>query len=498
MKTKSIWGKPPTRLYRLINLAEKEIGKDFTACIVGCSDGKFLMPFARKKIQVTGYDIDDIALYCGFKLFPLNDKSIKYKYSKDFISKEYDLEERQVVGVLDRIKLENVEDVVTLEKRDFYKNTPENKFDVVFTSCSLHYSVNKDFSLEEKTKKLQSIVYDNGYLYIDYMMAIDESNYEMYPSSKFYRKDEILNYFDDNWEIISFRENHRPSFEAAHVDCVKDHFHRFGYILAKKIKTPIEKEVCWNITAKCNQNCKYCHRFLKVDDLSLKQNKQILQNLLKSNISSITWTGGEALLLKGIDELLQIAFSHGVKNKIITNGKLLDQIRIEKIGKYLDSITLSIDSIDSSVNEKLGRGEDHCQNIKEILDYLKDKNIKVRINSVVCSYNKKSFNDLISFLNNYNIYSWRIFKFMPLREKAFTNKSEFDISLKDYYNVIKLIKKKSNIKNIDSRIEKDMERKYILILADGSVVKTENSFDICIGNALKDDFDKIVIRDKSV
>ena len=51
-KTKSIWGNPPKRLYRLIDLAENNIGKDFNACIVGCSDGKFLLPFARKGIKV--------------------------------------------------------------------------------------------------------------------------------------------------------------------------------------------------------------------------------------------------------------------------------------------------------------------------------------------------------------------------------------------------------------------------------------------------------------
>ena len=161
---------------------------------------------------------------------------------------------------------------------------------------------------------------------------------------------------------------------------------------------------------------------------------KILKNLLRSNVSSITWTGGEALLLDGIDELLQIAYANGIKNKLITNGKLLDQSKIEKIGKYLDSITLSIDSIDSDINEKFGRGYKHYQNIKDILEYLNDKDIKIRINSVVCSYNKTTFKDLISFLNNYNIYSWRLFKFMPLREKAVKNKNEFEISLKDYKN----------------------------------------------------------------
>lgn len=236
MKTKSIWGNPPTRLYKLIKIAKQNWGKEFTACIVGCSDGKFLMPFARDGIKVTGYDIDDIALYGGIKAFPIIKEKIKYPYSPDFKSKTFELEEKKVLGVVDRLKIENIDNNANIEKRDFYKDLPKEKFNVVFTSCSLHYSVNKEFTLEDKTKKLQSIVMPNGYLYIDYMMAIDEDDYNTYPSEKFYRKKEILNYFDDSWEIISYRENNNPSFEGAHVDCVKDHFHRFGYILAKKVK----------------------------------------------------------------------------------------------------------------------------------------------------------------------------------------------------------------------------------------------------------------------
>lgn len=236
MKTKSIWGNPPKRLYNLIDIANKNFKSDFTACIVGCSDGKFLLPFARKNINVTGYDIDDVALYGGEKLFPIVENPKKYKYSKDFVSKDYNLEKKRVLGIVERVKTENLSKYVKIEKRDFYKNVPNLKFDVVFTSCSLHYSVNKDFSLEEKTKMLQSIVKKNGYLYMDYMMAIDDDDYINYPEFKFYRKNEILKYFDSNWKIVSIKENNYPTFEGAHIDCVKDHFHRFGYLLAKRCK----------------------------------------------------------------------------------------------------------------------------------------------------------------------------------------------------------------------------------------------------------------------
>lgn len=254
------------------------------------------------------------------------------------------------------------------------------------------------------------------------------------------------------------------------------------------------KEICWNITARCNQACKYCHRFLNIKDLSYEENNRILVMLYENGIKNITWTGGEALLLEGIDDLLEKSYELGIKNKLITNGKLLSKNRIDKLYKYLDSITLSIDSTDDLINSELGRGKNHYQEIKEILDYIKEKkyDIKIRINSVVCKSNSSDFNNLISFLNNYNIYSWRIFKFMPLREKAIINKEKFDISLEEYLRVVESIKQKSNIKNIDTRIEEDMEKKYVLILANGDIVITNNGKDEKVGNALIDNMEKFI------
>ncbi len=256
----------------------------------------------------------------------------------------------------------------------------------------------------------------------------------------------------------------------------------------------MEKEICWNITARCNQSCKYCHRFLNIKDLSYEKNLSILNNLEKSGITSITWTGGEALLLNGIDNLLECSYKKGIKNKIITNGKLLTKERIDRIYKYLDSITLSIDSVDNNINYFLGRGTNHFREIKDILDYIKEKkyNIKIRINSVVCKNNLNNFNDLIAFLNKYDIYSWRIFKFMPLREKAVINKEQFDVTMDEYSRVVKIIKQQSKIKNIDTRIEDDMEKKYILILANGDIVITNNGQDEKVGNALIDCMEKYI------
>lgn len=246
-----------------------------------------------------------------------------------------------------------------------------------------------------------------------------------------------------------------------------------------------KKEVCWNITTKCNQNCKYCHRFLQINDLCYEENEKILDNLVADGITDITWTGGEALLYPNLIGLLKRAKRKGIHNKLITNGMLLvKNDEMKEICNYLDSLTLSIDSTNNKTNEELGRGINHYDNIKTILEYVKDKELKLNINTVVSKKNIEQIEDLGKFLNNYKINSWRVFQFMPLRETAERNRDQFEISDLEFENKKDVFKKFDNIGRIDYRQEKDMEDKYILLVANGDIVKTENGKDIKMGNAL--------------
>lgn len=246
-----------------------------------------------------------------------------------------------------------------------------------------------------------------------------------------------------------------------------------------------EKEICWNITTRCNQKCKYCHRFLGISDLSYEENEQILNNLIRDGIEAITWTGGEALLYPNLIKLVKKAKENGIKNKLITNGLILAQNnQLREICDYLDSLTLSLDSINDGVNIELGRGQNHYSNIKKVLEYVKDKDLKLNINTVVNKKNITELEDLGKFLNEYKVNSWRVFQFMPLRETAEINKEQFEISDEEFESKKLLFQKFENINRVDYRQEKDMEDKYVLLVANGDIIKTENGKDVKKGNAL--------------
>lgn len=255
----------------------------------------------------------------------------------------------------------------------------------------------------------------------------------------------------------------------------------------------IKKKVCWNIVSRCNQNCKYCHRFINIRELDYKENEKILYNLIRDGITHITWTGGEALLYPELYKLIKISKENGIYNRIITNGKLLE--RNYEILNYLDDLTISLDSINSKTNEILGRGEKHFKNIYNILDYIKSgnyKKLKVNINTVVNKQNLGEIEELGDFLNDYKIGIWKLYQFMPLRESAEKNRKIFEITNFEFDNVLrKVYEKYENISSVTFKKQEDLE-KNILILANGDIIKTENGIDFLLGNAINDNVVKYI------
>lgn len=255
----------------------------------------------------------------------------------------------------------------------------------------------------------------------------------------------------------------------------------------------IKKKVCWNIVSRCNQNCKYCHRFINIRELDYKDNEKILYNLIRDGITHITWTGGEALLYPELYKLIKISKENGIYNRIITNGKLLEQNY--EILNYLDDLTISLDSIDSKTNEVLGRGDKHFATIHNILNYINSgnyKKLKVNINTVVNKQNLEEIEELGDFLNNYKIGIWKLYQFMPLRESAEKNREIFEITNFEFDSVLrKVYEKYENISCVTFKKQEDLE-KNILILANGDIIKTENGIDFLLGNAINDNVVKYI------
>ena len=199
-------------------------------------------------------------------------------------------------------------------------------------------------------------------------------------------------------------------------------------------------KVCWNLTSKCNRNCKFCFRDQTNIELSLDESLGVLDNLEKLDVSRITFAGGEPLMYKEFVALTKESKKRGIYNKLNTNASLLTKDNVKEYLKYIDKVAFSIDSANDTENYFLGRGSNHFEHIKELIPVIKKEfpNIRIEINTVIARQTLLGLDDLYNELhNNYDslISRWKLIRFCPFRGMSEEKIELFQITDEEFAQV---------------------------------------------------------------
>ncbi|MGB0836986.1 MAG: GTP 3',8-cyclase MoaA [Flavobacteriaceae bacterium] len=144
------------------------------------------------------------------------------------------------------------------------------------------------------------------------------------------------------------------------------------------------------ITDRCNLRCNYCmpaqgiELSPKRDLLSFEEYIKIVKNSVSLGVNKVRITGGEPLVRKDVLSFFrQLSQIEGLKSwNLTTNGVLLDRYLpdLEKLG--IDSVNLSMDSLQEDRFQAITRRNDFKQ-VKSSLYALIDSPVRLKLNVVL-------------------------------------------------------------------------------------------------------------------
>ena len=231
-----------------------------------------------------------------------------------------------------------------------------------------------------------------------------------------------------------------------------------------------------SVTDRCNYRCSYCmpsevfnnnYSYIAQNKiLSYEEIIHLCSILKKIGLTKIRITGGEPLLRKNIDKLVyKLKTESGIDNvSMTTNGSLLTDSKLKQLkSSGLDSITLSLDTLDSKKITKINGTKKHFD-LDMVLAGIEKYFTTVKTNTVVI----KNINDdeVLDIVNKLSVLrseirfieymdvgesnNWNFSKIIPSQQLYELINSKYELS------VIKTDKsstsKKWALKNTDSSV----------------------------------------------
>jgi len=157
-----------------------------------------------------------------------------------------------------------------------------------------------------------------------------------------------------------------------------------------------------HITANCNLNCGYCfseHKF-EIKDPSFEQWKYVVDELKEKGCDLFFLQGGEPLLYKDLETLIDYIKNDNTQVHLTTNGLLIPQ-KIH-ILKKVDLVMVSLDG--NKKGNDANRGEGSFEKITRGIETAIHNKIPLRINCVLTKNNVGDIEWLLDYAKDRKVF----------------------------------------------------------------------------------------------
>ena len=177
----------------------------------------------------------------------------------------------------------------------------------------------------------------------------------------------------------------------------------------KKIQEFNCARLFFELTSKCNLKCAHCYgsfSSLEQQELNYLDIISILEKSKEHGTYQIDFTGGEPLMYRDIDKLLEYCYLNGFLVRIFTNLTLFNDNFLNIFKKYgIKEIVTSVDSCHAECHNQFRGVPKSFEKTIDAIKTLKDNNIPITINSMVGQHNKEHIEEMIGFIDSLNVKS---------------------------------------------------------------------------------------------
>jgi len=188
-------------------------------------------------------------------------------------------------------------------------------------------------------------------------------------------------------------------------------------------------EVMIEVTSHCNFKCKFCFNQIsfakdnrEIKEFSTAYLKKIIDNIAKTGIKIIRFTGGEPLLRKDIFNLLKYAKDKKLEVRLNTNASLISQRTVKKFKNVLDNVLIPIESYSDKEESKITGYKHSLKKKIEAIKLLKKEKIPVvRAGTVATKENILNFDKIAKLISELPLNEWEFYRPIPVSGKEELN-----------------------------------------------------------------------------
>lgn len=177
------------------------------------------------------------------------------------------------------------------------------------------------------------------------------------------------------------------------------------YLHAKAAKNGACASATFEITARCNFNCRMCYVHSEdcnrhnAEELSLLQWTDIARQAADAGVMFVLITGGEPLVRSDFADIYTMLIKMGFVVSLNSNLSLVNEEHIKLFKKYPPNrINASLYGMSDETYKSLC-GVPAFKKVRSVIDELQKIGVPVKINSSVTPFNSGDFDDILTFCN---------------------------------------------------------------------------------------------------